>query len=86
MPPLAFLINRPRLDSCCIYYIFIELCFEFADLFEFEIRTVLWVTARNLIFFADTRDFKIWLVDLGYYCLNTYNFYHRNPFKGYDKL
>jgi hypothetical protein len=38
---------------------FFKFCFEFAELFEFEIRTALWATAENQIFLADAMDLKL---------------------------
>jgi hypothetical protein len=57
--PLVLFSNRPRLAPCLLYYIFFEFCIEFAELFEFEIRTVQWATAGNQIFLANTRDLKL---------------------------
>jgi hypothetical protein len=58
-PPLAFLISWSHLGSCCIYYIFFQFWFKFAELFKFEMRSALWATAGNQNCFADTRDLKL---------------------------
>jgi hypothetical protein len=42
-----------------IYYIFIHFGFEFAELFECEIRPGLWAIAGNQIFFVRTKDLKL---------------------------
>jgi hypothetical protein len=47
------------MGSCLLYKFFFELCFEFAELFELEIRTALWATVENQIFFADAMDLKL---------------------------
>jgi hypothetical protein len=57
--PLVLFINRPHLGSCLLYKFFFEFFFEFAELFEFEIRTALWAKAENQIFFADAVDLKL---------------------------
>ncbi len=57
--PLVLFSNRPRLAPCLLYYIFFEFCIEFAELFEFEIRTAQWATAENQTFLANTRDLKL---------------------------
>jgi hypothetical protein len=57
--PLVLFINRSHLGLCLLHYIFFEFCFEFAELFEFEIRTALWATAGNEIFFANSRNLKL---------------------------
>jgi hypothetical protein len=57
--PLVLFINRPHLGPCLLYYIIFKFCFEFAEFFEFEIRTALWATAGNQHFFAETKDLKL---------------------------
>jgi hypothetical protein len=57
--PLVLFINWSHLGPCLLHSIIFKFYFEFADLFEFEIRTALWATAGNQIFFADTRDLKL---------------------------
>ncbi len=57
--PLVLFINQPNLGLCLLYKIFFEFCFEFAELFEFEIRTALWATAENQIFWADAMDLRL---------------------------
>ncbi len=47
---LVLFINRSHLGPCLLHSFFFEFCFEFAKLFEFEIRTALWATAGNQIF------------------------------------
>jgi hypothetical protein len=74
--PLVLFINRPHLG----------LCFEFAELFEFEIRTALWATAENK-FFCRCQGFKTWVV----LALSRTVYIHalfsiHCPFKGYGKL
>jgi hypothetical protein len=42
-----------------IVTVFFEFCFEFVELFEFEIRSVLWATAGKQIFLANPRNVKL---------------------------
>jgi hypothetical protein len=84
--PLAFFINRPRLGSCFISYIFFEICFEFVELFKFEIRPMLWAIAGNQIFFVDTKYLK-----LGWYRARLLLFIYMHfsaslSYKGYGNL
>jgi hypothetical protein len=53
---LAFFINRHYLGSSLIRYILFYFCFEFAKLYEFEIRSVLWATVGNQIFFCKFQE------------------------------
>ncbi len=55
--PLVFFINRPYLGPCLLHKNFFEFCFEFAELFEFEILRC--GPLRNTNFLADTRDWKL---------------------------
>jgi hypothetical protein len=48
--PLVLVSNRQHLGHCLLSYIFFEFCFEFAELFEFEIRSALWAIAGNQFF------------------------------------
>jgi hypothetical protein len=57
--PLVLFINRSHLGLCLLHKIFLEFCFEFAELFEFKIRTALWATAGNPILFANSRNLKL---------------------------
>jgi hypothetical protein len=38
---------------------FFRILSEFAELFDFKIRTALWATADNQIFFEQTKDLKV---------------------------
>ncbi len=57
--PLVLASNRLYLGLCILSYIFFEFCFEFAELFKFKIRTALWATAENQIFWEQTVDLKL---------------------------
>ncbi len=57
--PLVLVSNGLHLGLCILSYIFFEFCFEFAELFEFGIRTVLWATAGNQIFLKQIMDLKL---------------------------
>jgi hypothetical protein len=46
----GFIHKSTPLGSLFIFYIYFSFCFEFAELFEYEIRTALWTTAGNQIF------------------------------------
>ncbi len=48
---------RPRLSQ--LQQLLLAVVAIPAELFEFEIRTALWATAENKIFFEDARDLKL---------------------------
>jgi hypothetical protein len=56
---IVFLCPKERERGGREKEIFFEFCFEFAELFEFEIRTALWATAGNQIFLEQALDLKL---------------------------
>jgi hypothetical protein len=58
-PPLVFFHQLTPFGPLFHLLHFLLICFEYAALFEFEIRSSLWATAGNQIFFADTRNLRL---------------------------